>query len=396
MLAALLLAASCAAQQPPTASAFASSGGGEIIDVRFISSGSSLAVSASGKLLHASGTGPWSEVSLPGAPFTVGGIFYNDLLASENVLVYERAAVDSTHPVRLVVSRDAGNNWQPAGVLPGGGYFAILDGRLHPLDKDAVLLLVMRDPVAVSPLCARKPLDKLGELRAFCRQNDLLISYDFGNSWRSAMSSGISGFVSLGWGPQSSRNFSDKTILATGYLSEADRRAGIYYNGFWDPLLHLFFSDTSFATKPAPGAGLSTECGNEFTITRDSKVFLASAAGCDKGPVTPDSGAGLNAAVQVIDASVPQPSWAPSCFPVAESNRDFHIYDTARENVSVTNLQDGRQAFALVDHSSADDPVRGGMAIGVLYAADWQVSGERTQRIQPFDTDSPAGPRLQF
>ena len=354
--------------------------------MRFISSGASLAVTASGKLLHASGTGPWSEVTLPGASFVVGGIFYNDLLASENVLVYERAALNSTQPVRLVVSQDAGSTWhEPAGLASVGSYFAILDGRLHPLDKNAVLLLVMRDPVAVSNLCSRKPLDKLDELKAFCRQNDLLISYDFGNTWRSAMSSGISGFVSFGWGPQSMHEISDKTILATGYLSEADRRAGIYYNGFWDPLLHLFFSNNSFATKPAPGAGLSQECGNEFTVTRDSKVFLASAAGCDKGPVAPDSGAGLNVALQVIDASMPHPSWAPSCFPVSESNRDFHIYDTARENVSVTNLQDGRQAFALVDHSSVDDPVRGGMAIGVLYAADWQACGEHS--LQPLTVE---------
>jgi hypothetical protein len=336
-------------------------GGSVLMDLRWLGtdSGFVLALTSGGRL--------WRSVN--------GGLSWADdtnrlLGAAENGGVAALVTLDTAPSRALIVGKynsslrqtllwatsNHGYSWQqPCGVSRGAA-----DCVAAP--TDAPLLALKPHPQAPDVLMAMTRSRTCPGRSSTCVQQDVWVSTSFARAWTSSLqrsaqggdASAVAGFIDAAWAPEASVPAPpgaqpSNALLATAYLSAADRANGVYFAGYWDKLVHLVGSDDLFATR-----ALLRRCGNDFRIMSDMRIYLGVAAGCD-APSTATDGWAVTLDVSHDSGA----SWTTSCFPAAEAEHGYTLYDL-----------NGTDAWVHVDHSDTRDPAREGQPLGVLYHSD--------------------------
>jgi hypothetical protein len=368
-LLAALLAAGVAAQHCPTSPVAVApephvfdEAGGVLTDLRWLGadSGFVLALTSGGRL--------WRSVN--------GGLNWADDTkwlqgAAENGGVAALVALETAPSRAIVVGRynatlrqtllwstsNHGYSWQQPCSLARGAADCVA------APTDAPLLALKPHPQAAAVLMAITRGGTCDGRSSACVLQDVWLSTDFSRTWTSSLqraaqggaASAIASFIDAAWSPEASvppppGAQPSNALLATAYLSAEDRTNGIFYAGYWDVRVHLIQSRDLFTSRT-----LLRRCGNDFRIMSDQRIYLGVAGGCDAPAGTPADGWAVTLDVSHDSGA----SWKTACFPAAEAEHGYTLYDL-----------NGTDAWVHVDHSDTRDPAREGQPLGVLYHSD--------------------------
>jgi hypothetical protein len=276
-------------------------------------------------------------------------IRYNADSPSLNVLFLGRFSLQHNATLIWATSTGGMSYRQPCAAAPsdpacvaspgGRGAQVTVSVKPHPRQADTLALLT-RSAACPQPM-------------AGCVRQELWVSTDFGHSWAALRSNAaaLAGFIDYDWAPQASGS-APLALLATGYLSEGDREAGIYFSGYWDKRVHLVRSDDLFASRT-----LLRRCGNMFQTMGDGALYLGVAAGCDSASAPGGSPEGWSVTLETSRNG--GSDWAASCFPLSEKEHGYTLYGV-----------NGSDVYINVDHQDDRDPVKAGQPLGVVYHAD--------------------------
>jgi len=227
---------------------------------------------------------------------------------------------------------------------PGGTGTSALVGIIpHPLLVDVALAITR------TAVCRQSS--------AACIRQDLWVTRSGGHTWSNASATGdLAGVIEAQWAPEASipNSPSRLKIFATAYMSDADRVAGVWFQGYWDKRLNLVSSTDLFASR----AVVNRRCGNAFSVMPGGAVYLGVAGNCD-GAVTP-SNAPDGWAVSLYLSKDSGVTWQVTCFPLSEAEHGYSLYS----NINGTDV------YINVDHTDDRDPVRNNQPLGVVHHGD--------------------------